>query len=180
MQRSFLGFHRQVLPPVTNYLLGWLLPTKKNSTLKYHTMKTQPDQMQLNSFFTFSIQMLTPLSISKPRCTITFTDSNFATKVNISRRFSPYEMDTANLFDEAGNPCQMRQPLQQILQQKKKNTKQLNPTQVLKEPCAPMLSRRRTQGRIRPLSTFQLHPFPCTSQCSPNPSSSRKSNYNFD
>ena len=60
MQRSFLGFHRQVLPPVTNYLLGWLLPTKKNSMLKYHTMKTQPDQMQLNSFFTFSIQMLTP------------------------------------------------------------------------------------------------------------------------
>ena len=123
MQRSFLGFHRQVLPPVTNYLLGWLLPTKKNSMLKYHTMKTQPDQMQLNSFFTFSIQMLIPLSISKPRCTITFTDSNFATKVNISRRFSPNEMDTANLFDEAGNPCQMRQPLQQILQQKKKKHK---------------------------------------------------------
>ena len=81
----FLVFFDNDCPPFTFYLLDWLLlkmpcamlgtigvpPTKKLAMLKYHTMKTQPDQMQLNSFSTFWIPMLTCPSISKPCCTIT-------------------------------------------------------------------------------------------------------------
>ena len=101
----------------------WCSEFKKarNSKISHHENPARSDAVKFflhtidqepYSFFNFKHSLYNHFQalLSSPDKALLLTDANFATKVNPARKYPACEIDTANLFDEDGDPVFILEP----------------------------------------------------------------------